>query len=86
MKPSWCEKAWEEYLEWQKKDKAILNRINSLIKDIQRNGHNGIGKPEALQGNLSGWWSRRIDDKNRLVYKLEAGLVIVFACKGHYDD
>ena len=62
---------WSDYTYWQKEDKKTLNRINELIKDIDRNGmNNGIGKPEPLKGDLRGWWSRRIDDTNRLVYKM----------------
>ncbi|MDR3294836.1 MAG: Txe/YoeB family addiction module toxin [Clostridiales Family XIII bacterium] len=63
------ERGWNEYLYWQAQDKKTLIRINELIKDIKRNGHEGIGKPEPLRGDLSGWWSRRIDDANRLVYR-----------------
>ena len=77
--------AWEEYLYWQGEDKKIVKRINDLLQDIIRGGYAGIGKPEPLKGNLSGYWSRRIDDKNRLVYKLEGETCIILQCKGHYD-
>lgn len=64
MRLVWHERAWEEYLSWQLEDRKTLKRINQLIRDIQRNPFEGIGKPEPLKGNLSGWWSRRIDDAN----------------------
>lgn len=79
--------AWQEYLYWQKQDRDKIERINELLKDIARNKFKGIGKPEPLKGNKSGWWSRRIDDTNRLVYKLKDDNDIVIAqCKGHYAD
>ena len=86
MRLLWEESAWEEYTEWQSQDKKNLKRINALIKDIQRNLFEGIGKPEALKGNLSGYWSRRIDEVNRIVYKEKDGAVIIASCKGHYED
>lgn len=86
MRLLWEESAWEEYTEWQSQDKKTLKRINALIKDIQRNLFEGIGKPEALKGNLSGYWSRRIDEVNRIVYKEKDGAVIIASCKGHYAD
>ena len=86
MRLLWEESAWEEYTEWQSQDKKTLKRINALIKDIQRNLFEGIGKPEALKGNLSGYWSRRIDEVNRIVYKDKDGAVIIASCKGHYED
>ena len=85
MKLLWDDRAWEDYLYWQKHDKKVLKRINVLLKDIQRDCFNGIGKPEPLKGNLSGWWSRRIDDENRIVYKGQDDVVIIAACKGHYE-
>ncbi|MBR5401262.1 MAG: Txe/YoeB family addiction module toxin [Treponema sp.] len=85
MKLLWDDRAWEDYLYWQKQDKKVLKRINVLLKDIQRDCFNGIGKPEPLKGNLSGWWSRRIDDENRIVYKGQDDVVIIAACKGHYE-
>lgn len=80
----WEERAWEEYLYWQTQDKKTLKRINALIKDIQRNPFEGIGKPEPLKGNLSGCWSRRIDDVNRVVYFEEKGTIHIISCKCHY--
>ena len=86
MRLVWHERAWEEYLSWQLEDRKTLKRINQLIRDIQRNPFEGIGKPEPLKGNLSGWWSRRIDDANRLVYHIQEDAVIIIAVKNHYDD
>ena len=86
MKILWDERAWEEYLEWQTQDKKVLRRINILIKDIQRNSYEGIGKPEPLKNNLSGWWSRRIDDTNRIVYYEKDEIIYIVSCKGHYED
>lgn len=86
MKLLWEERAWEEYCHWQIHDKKTLKRINAVIKDIQRSRFSGIGKPEPLKDNLSGWWSRRIDDINRIVYREKDGAVIIASCKGHYDD
>jgi toxin YoeB len=82
----WTEKAWEDYLYWQDTDKKTLKRVNRLIRDIERNGYDGIGKPEPLHGDLSGWQSRRIDDKNRLVYRLFDGAMEISQCRGHYGD
>ena len=79
------ELAWEDYLYWQSQDKKTLKRINALLKDIHRNYFEGIGKPEPLKGELSGFWSRRIDEANRLVYRIEKDQVEIISCKGHYD-
>ena len=86
MRILWDERAWEEYLSWQVQDKKMLKRINALLKDIQRNPFDGIGKPEPLKENMSGWWSRRIDDSHRVVYKVEGDMTIIASCKGHYND
>ena len=83
----WSDDAWEDYLLWQNTDKKIVKRINQLIKDIERNGcSDGIGKPEALTGDLSGEFSRRIDDINRLVYHMEDKRIFIVQWKGHYQD
>ncbi len=82
----WYDEAWKDYLYWQTQDKKTLKRINSLIKDIQRNYFTGIGKPEPLKDNLAGYWSRKIDEKNRLVYLVKNGDIIISSCLGHYDD
>lgn len=84
MKLLWDERGWEDYLSWQSEDKKTLKRINTLVKDIQRDPFKGIGKPEPLTGDLSGWWSRRIDDTNRIVYKEQNGIIIIASCRGHY--
>ncbi len=80
-------KALNEYIEWQTEDKRTLKKINQLIKDIIRNGNDGIGSPEPLKGNLSGFWSREIDSKNRLIYCITDNEVIeIIQCRGHYND
>ena len=84
MRKIWDDEAWSDYLYWQAQDKKTLKRINALIKDIERNYFEGIGKPEPLKGDLSGFWSRRIDDKNRLVYRIQKGIIEIAQCKGHY--
>lgn len=86
MEKLWTDKAWASYLYWQNQDKKTLKRVNQLIKDIERNGYEGIGKPEPLRGDLSGWWARRIDDTNRLVYRIENGKLIIADCRSHYGD
>lgn len=78
--------AWDEYLYWQAIDKKITRRINDLLQDIIREGYEGKGKPEPLKGDLSEYWSRRIDDKNRLVYRIEGEVCIIIQCKGHYKE
>lgn len=83
---NFTESGWNDYLYWQTQDKKTIRRINLLIQDISRNGYEGIGKPEALSGDLSGWWSRRIDDVNRLVYRLKGSRIEISQCRGHYDD
>ncbi len=82
----WDFDAWEDYLYWQSQDKKILKRINQLIKDMRRDPFNGIGKPEPLKGNLTGLWSRRIDERHRIVYLIENEALLIFFCKGHYND
>jgi toxin YoeB len=86
MKKIWSAIAWEEYLYWQNQDKKMLKRINLLIKDIERNGNNGLGKPEPLGENFSGFWSRRIDKKNRLIYRITANGIEIAQCKTHYQQ
>ena len=81
---TWTDFAWKQYEELQEKDKRLVKKINILIKDIKRNGNEGIGKPEPLQHELSGYWSRRIDDKNRLVYKVSDNQITIVACANHY--
>jgi toxin YoeB len=86
MKLTFSETAWNDYLYWQTQDRKTLKRINQLLRDIERNGYDGIGKPEPLRGNLRGFYSRRIDDSNRLVYQLAGDTVEIVQCRGHYDD
>ena len=86
MKKIWSQETWEDYLYWQENDKNILKRINKLILDIERNGYDCIGKPEALKGNLSGLYSVRIDGKNRLVFRISNGAIEIAQCKTHYGD
>ncbi|MCL2340236.1 MAG: Txe/YoeB family addiction module toxin [Proteobacteria bacterium] len=78
--------AWEDYLYWQSQDKKTLRRINQLLQDIERNGYEGIGKPEPLKHEFSGWWSRRIDAGNRLVYRLKGEAIEIAQCGAHYRD
>lgn len=85
MELIWSSQAWEDYLWWQRQDRKVLKRINTLLKDIQRNGNEGIGKPEALRNNLSGYWSRRITEEHRLVYKIVGNSVRIAAVRYHYD-
>ena len=85
MRKIWYDQAWEDYLWWQMQDKKTLKRINQLIKDIDRNGFQGLGKSDPLKGDLSGFWSRRIDNKNRLVFRIKEDVLEIVSCKGHYD-
>lgn len=84
MNKLWQSSAWEDYLYWQTQDRKTLKRINALLKDIERNHFTGIGKPEPLKGDLSSWWSRRIDDTNRLVYRIRDGRIEIAQCRTHY--
>ena len=82
----WDDDAWEDYVYWQTQDKKTLKRINALLKDIDKNGYEGSGKPEPLTGNWSGYWSRRIDEKNRLVYRIVDETIRIAQCRTHYGD
>ncbi len=84
MIKAWTEIGWNDYLYWQQTDKKILRKINQLLLDIDRNGYHGIGKPEPLRENYSGWWSRRIDDTHRLVYSISGNTVTIAECRTHY--
>jgi len=86
MRIIWFEEAWDDYVYWQTQDKKTLKRINQLLEDIRRHHPGGIGKPEPLRGEFSGFWSRRVDAVNRLVYRVKDGVVEVLSCKGHYGD
>ncbi len=87
MRKTWTDQGWDDYLYWQTQDKKTLRKINELVRDIERNGvASGIGKPEPLKNDLQGFWSRRIDEKNRLVYQQSAdGSLCIIACRGHYE-
>lgn len=82
----WSDAAWEDYLCWQQQDRKTLKRINQLLKDIDRNPYAGIDKPEPLKHERKGYWSRRIDDTNRLIYRIENGRIEIAQCRAHYDD
>ncbi len=86
MKKIWFDEAWDDYMYWQTQDKKTLKRINQLIRDIERgNGFDGIGKPEPLKNEFSGFWSRRIDDTNRLIYRIVGDTLEILSCRGHYN-
>ncbi len=86
MNKIWFDKAWEDYLYWQLQDRKLLKKINDLLKSVERDGESaGLGKPEPLKGNLTGLYSRRIDEVHRLVYRVSNGVIEVVSCKGHYE-
>ncbi|TAL99591.1 MAG: Txe/YoeB family addiction module toxin [Paraburkholderia sp.] len=80
----WTAEAWDDYVYWQGQDKRMLRRINQLIKDVQRSPFEGVGKPEPLKENLTGFWSRRIDETNRLVYEVANTQINIVSCRYHY--
>ena len=84
MKITFSENAWEDYISWQNEDKKMLKKINELIKDIKRHPFEGIGKPEPLKNALSGYWSRRINDEHRIVYKISDGSMFIAQLRYHY--
>jgi len=86
MNKVWSDDAWNEYLYWQTQDRKTLKRINQLLQDIDRNGYDGIGKPEPLKHELSGFWSRHIYDANCIVYRIENGQIEIAQCGSHYKD
>ncbi len=85
MRIVFSKNAWEDYTSWLREDRTMLRNINELIKDIKRNPHSGIGKPEPLKYDLAGLWSRRIDQEHRLVYQVKDNEVLIYSCKYHYD-
>jgi toxin YoeB len=85
LKLVFAEQAWEDYLYWQTTDQRLLKRINALIKEIQRDPFSGVGKPEPLKHALAGWWSRRINDKHRIVYKIEGDALLLAQLRYHYQ-
>ena len=86
MNKLFTDNAWKDYIYWEAEDRKTLRRINKLIDDINRNGNEGIGKPEALSGDLAGFWSRRINDKDRLIYQIIDNNICILACRYHNDD
>ncbi|MCI7249291.1 MAG: Txe/YoeB family addiction module toxin [Clostridiales bacterium] len=85
MNKLFTENGWEDYMYWQLTDKKMVKKINSIIKDIERNPYEGIGKPEPLRFDLAGLWSRRINSEHRLIYKIEGNSMFILACRHHYD-
>ena len=77
--------AWNDFMEWGKEDRKLACKVDALLSDIERNGHEGIGKPEALRHDFAGYWSRRITEKDRLIYRCDDNNIYIAACKGHYD-
>ena len=86
MRLSWLPNGWKDYLYWQEHDPKILQRVNEVIRDALRNPFAGIGKPEPLKNNLTGWWSRRITQEHRLIYRVEGDSLLIMQCRFHYDD
>jgi len=87
MDKNWQDDAWSDYLYWfQINDKATIKRIHALLKDIERHPFEGLGKPEPLKGSWAGYWSRHIDDKNRIIYRVVGNRVDIVRCRGHYDE
>lgn len=86
MEKLWTEKAWDDYLYWQAQDKKTLKRINTILRDIERGINDGIGKPEPLKYDFQGCWSRRIDEKNRLIYRVIDGKLEILQCRTHYNQ
>ena len=86
MQKAWTDDAWADYLYWYAQNKRTIKRIHDLLKDIDRKPFSGIGKPEPLKGDKQGYWSRRIDEANRIIYKIESNQVVIVQCGGHYDD
>lgn len=85
MRTNWHETAWDDYVAAQSQDRKTLNRINTLLKSIERNGYDAIGNVEPLRGNWSGWWSARINEKDRLIFRISGEILEIAACKGHYS-
>lgn len=86
MRRVFTDNAWDDYLWWESQDRKTLKRVNALIEDACRNGYEGMGKPEQLRGDLAGFWSRRINERDRLVYRISGDAVEIIACRFHYDD
>lgn len=86
MNKCFTDNGWSDYTYWQTEDRKTLKKINALLNDIDRNGNSGMGKPEPLHGDLSGYWSRRINDKDRLIYRIKDNEIVILACRFHYSD
>ena len=86
MNKMFSDNAWQDFLLWMREDRKTAKKIASLLADIERNGNEGLGKPESLKGNLSGYWSRRISEKDRLICRFDETTIYIAACKGHYGD
>lgn len=86
MNKMFSDNAWQDFLLWMREDRKTAKKIASLLADIERHGNEGLGKPESLKGNLSGYWSRRISEKGRLIYRFDETTIYIAACKGHYGD
>ena len=86
MNKMFSDNAWQDFLLWMREDRKTAKKIACLLADIERNGNEGLGKPESLKGNLSGYWSRRISEKDRLIYRFDETTIYIAACKGHYGD
>ena len=85
MNKQFSDNAWQDFMDWQREDRKIVKKIAEMLCDIERNGHEGKGKPEPLRYELSGWWSRRITEKDRLIYRFDETTIYIAACKGHYS-
>ena len=85
MNKLFSDKAWSDIMEWMREDRKIIKKIDAMLSDIERNGNSGMGKPESLRHELSGYWSRRITEKDRLIYRFDDSTIYVAACKGHYN-
>ena len=86
MNKMFSDNARQDFLLWMREDRKTAKKIAALLADIERNGNEGLGKPESLKGNLSGYWSRRISEKDRLIYRFDETTIYIAACKGHYGD
>lgn len=85
MNKTFSATAWNDFMSWLREDRKTVQKIAALLKDIERNGNEGLDRPEALRGNLTGYWSRRITEKDRLIYRFDEQTIYIAACKGHYD-
>lgn len=86
MRLTWLANGWKDYLYWQEHDRKVLQRANEVIRDALRNPFTGVGKPEPLINNLKGWWSRRITQEHRLIYRVEGDSLLIMQCRFRYDD